>query len=117
MSSFVDPTPRLVANLERDFQKRVIVMVNWARSQGVPLVVISGVRTPAAQARLIRAGRTTAVRSRHLTGRAVDVQVLGFTTAQLPAAFWNWLGSVGEAVGLTWGGRFTRVDLNHFQAS
>ena len=117
MSSFVDPTPRLVGALQPDFRRSVIIMVNWARSQGVPLVVISGVRTPAAQLRLIRAGRTTATRSRHLTGRAVDVQVLGFTSDQLPLAFWRWLGSVGEALGLTWGGRFTRVDINHFQAS
>lgn len=111
MSTFVDPTPSKVASLDRRFRQRVVPFVNWVRAAGVPLVVISGYRT-VAQNRHVGG----APRSRHLMGRAVDVQVLGYTRDQIPAVWWASLGRVGEAFGLRWGGRFRAPDPNHFDA-
>jgi len=102
--------------LDRRFAPSVVQFVNAVRSVGVPLVIISGRRSQAVQASLIRSGRTTATRSRHLSGRAVDVQVQGFLVDQVPLQWWTWIGRVGEAYGLRWGGRFRTPDLNHFDA-
>jgi len=116
MSSFADQTNVKLATLEPRFRQRVAAYTRAVRGVGVPLIVISGFRTAATQAHLIRSGRTTATRSRHLTGQAVDVALAGLTTAQVPRVWWNWLGIVGEHFGLRWGGRFRRVDLNHFDS-
>lgn len=96
-------------------------MVLTARQVGVPLVIISGRRTPAEN----RAAGG-ADNSYHLRGLAFDVGVYGYTRDQIPPAWWAMLGTWAEAnLGLTWGGRFTtkvsggeRVamppDVNHF---
>jgi peptidoglycan L-alanyl-D-glutamate endopeptidase CwlK len=104
----------MLNQLEPDFQRRVRIMLDYIRGFGIPLVVISGRRSALEQSALIRQGRTTATRSRHLTGQAVDLQWQGFRVAQVPQAWWQWFGLVAEAVGLRWGGRFRSPDLNHF---
>ena len=107
--AFRDPTPGKIAGLDRAFGRRVVGFVNLVRSAGVPLVVISGYRT-LAQNRHVGG----APRSRHLYGRAVDVQVLGFTRDQIPLSWWQALGRVGESFGLRAGVFFRRPDPNHF---
>lgn len=116
MSRSHDPTSAKLIGLDRRTRQRVVFLVNYVRGVGVPLIVISGRRTAAQQRELIAAGKTTAVKSRHLIGQAVDVQVQGLLRDQVPLAWWQWIGSVGEHFGLVWGGRFKRPDLNHFQA-
>lgn len=105
-----------LSTLDRRFAPRVVEFVNAVRGVGVPLVIISGRRSQALQAALIRSGRTAATRSRHLTGNAVDVQWQGLRVAEVPAEWWVWIGSVGEVYGLRWGGRFSSPDVNHFDA-
>jgi hypothetical protein len=104
-----DPSPELVAELELELQERAIYLLNAARSVGVPLIVISGVRS---QERNREVGGAT--RSQHLLGRAVDVAVLGYRIDEIPTWWWSALGQYGEALGLRWGGRFNPPDLNHF---
>lgn len=109
-----DPTARYLSTLDPRFKRQVIPFINTVRSVGVPLIVISGRRSTSAQARLVNAGITTATRSRHLSGQAVDVQVRGLLRSQVPPVWWDWIGRVGEWYGLRWGGRFRQPDLNHF---
>jgi len=113
---FRDPTPAKLAEVDPTFRRRVVGFVNAVRGAGVPLIVISGFRSVEQQRALIAAGRTTATRSRHLEGRAVDVQWAGLLSTQVPGPWWDWIGSVGEHFGLRWGGRFGRIDINHFDA-
>lgn len=111
-----DPTFAKVGTLHPRFRWRVVHFVNAVRAVGVPLVVISGRRSAAQQAHLIRTGRTAATRSRHLTGHAIDVQLRGLTVRQTPQVWWNWIGQAGELFGLRWGGHFRPPDVNHFDA-
>lgn len=86
------------------------------RENGVDAILTSGRRSSAEQYALIRAGRTTATKSKHLTGRAFDFSVYGYTWSTLPKWFWDAVGPFGESLGLTWGGRWVNpYDPGHFQ--
>ena len=81
--------------------------------------IISGRRSSAEQAELYaraQAGRSTLPAARpgeslHEQGRAFDIG----TDFALSEGQWRCLGELGEALGLTWGGRFSTPDRNHFQ--
>ncbi len=83
--------------------------MNWIRDNGFPVVIISGRRSSDTNRSV-----GGAPNSRHLTGRAVDLQVVGYTRDQIPD-FWRFVGEVAEGyLGLRWGGRFNPPDVNHF---
>lgn len=109
MSNGSDETEALLQDLEDELVERAIYLVNAARAAGVPLVVISGLRSPERNRDV-----GGAARSQHLFGRAIDVAVLGYRRDQVPAWWWDALGQYGERLGLRWGGRFRTRDVNHF---
>ena len=98
----------------------------------VPFTVIEGLRTSARQAQLVKAGASKTMRSRHLTGHAVDLWPLDPAGKPLPAgtkereaALWAALlqiiGAVklvareqGTAItcGLDWGGDAPHVEID-----
>lgn len=83
---------------------------------GLPAIVISGRRTRAEQAHLVNTGASLTMNSKHLQGRAFDIWFQGFDAEQIPDEWWYLAGLVGEWLGLTWGGRWTRIrDLGHFE--
>jgi len=91
-------------------------MVTEVRRSGVPLYISSSVRSSALQAQLVRAGRSQTLRSKHLTGNAFDVDVLGFGRDQIPKWWFSRLGTFAERHGLRWGGRWSKPrDLGHFE--
>lgn len=91
------------------------------------LIITDGLRDDGRQAALYAQGRTApgkivtyapAGSSWHNFGLAFDVAVWNGTKATWPnnVALWTEIGLVGEAIGLTWGGRFLRLtDLPHFE--
>lgn len=95
----------------RPYAEYLVVAFNDA---GWPLIVTSGRRSSSRQAELIRAGYTTATRSRHLTGDAFDVGLRGYKWRDVPEWVWDIVGEYGESLGLRWGGRFTTPDPIHF---
>jgi len=82
-------------------------LVDSLREAGYEVVVTSGLRTPAKQLELIRAGRTKATRSLHLLGLAFDLQVT-------PRSGLLEAGLLWESLGGRWGGRFRIPDEIHF---
>lgn len=88
----------------------------------VDFMITEGLRNPARQASLVKAGASQTLNSRHLTGHAVDVAAL--VDGQVR---WDWplYGRIAEAfktaardlgVPLTWGGDWTRLrDGPHFE--
>lgn len=108
-----DPTPDAIMSLNVYLQQAAITMVNAARDQGIPLIIISGRRTAAQNA---AAGGAPG--SGHLDGTAFDVAVLGVPRDQIPYYWWEALGTWAEVnLGLRWGGRFVhngKPDVNHF---
>lgn len=106
---YSDRSAELIAELDPDLQGPAVQLVNAARAAGVPLVVISGLRSPERNRDVGGASR-----SNHLTGRAFDVSVLGLQRDQVPLWWWEALGSYGAQLGLRWGGSFFTPDVNHF---
>ncbi len=103
-----DPTEEKLAGLEPATGLRAYWLVRLAREAGIPLMIISGRRSPELNAQV-----GGATHSWHLVGKAFDVQVLGYSTNELSLDWWKALGGFAEnALGLRWGGRFN--DVNHF---
>jgi len=90
--------------------------VAYARSYGLPLVVVSAFRTAAEQAALTpgpglyKAG----VNSRHVQHRAFDLGFSGYHWSEVPPEYWRWLGAVWVSLGGRWGGNFSKPDPVHF---
>lgn len=89
---------------------------------GAHVHVTEGRRTPARQRFLFAQGRTrpgpiitNTLASRHLTGRAFDIDFVGVRADQVHPAWWQFVGHVGEALGLRWGGRWALRDFRHFE--
>ena len=115
-TSSPDPTYARLESLVPDARKRAAQLVSDARYAGIPLFISSSARSLQEQAGHVAAGRSAALNSKHLTGRAFDVDVWGYRREQLPKWFWDILGQHGESLGLRWGGRWTRpYDPGHFE--
>lgn len=103
--------PDLVAVVERAIQLT-----------GVDFMITEGLRTPARQAELVRAGASRTLNSRHLTGHAIDVAALVGGQVR-----WDWplYGRIAEAfrqaarelnTPITWGGDWPKLrDGPHFE--
>jgi len=113
-----DPTERILGDLVFEVQTRAVRFINVARGPryNLPVIVTSGLRSTAEQARLVRSGRSQTMRSKHLRGLAFDVDMLGWPRDAVPAWVWRQLGPLGESMGLTWGGSWvTFKDVGHFE--
>jgi peptidoglycan L-alanyl-D-glutamate endopeptidase CwlK len=118
--SLTDRDRRRLAGVHPDI---VRVVERAAREGGVRFIVTEGLRTMDRQSELVRAGRSQTMRSRHLTGHAVDLAVLD----DAGAARWDKPAYVAlaaamkaaakaEGVTLEWGGDWRSFfDGPHFQ--
>lgn len=114
------PLDGLVPKLKIAAEKLVETMA----SLGKPIRITEGFRSMERQAELYAQGRTKPGnivtnakpgQSRHNFGEAIDV-VFKLTGYNAPQADWELLGATGEALGLSWGGRWKGfVDLPHFE--
>jgi len=113
-----DPTPQQIETLSNHLAPIAAEIINIFRQAGIPLgIVAKGARRSASlQDELVRARLSRTRHSAHLTGDAVDFDVLGVARDQLPREFFQTLGYVGELFGLVWGGRWTSpYDPGHFE--
>jgi peptidoglycan L-alanyl-D-glutamate endopeptidase CwlK len=101
----------------------LVRVVERAARDGTKFRVIEGLRTMDRQAELVRAGRSQTMRSRHLTGHAVDLAALdeaGRVTWARPAyealAAQVKAAAAAEGVSVEWGGDWRSFfDGPHFQ--
>ena len=101
----------------------VRVVERAARDGDVPFFVVEGVRTMDRQAELVREGKSRTMRSRHLTGHAVDLAALdeaGLVTWARPAyealASQVKAAAAAEGIPVEWGGDWRSFfDGPHFQ--
>ena len=70
-----DRSERNLIGVHPDLVKVVRKTYDDWRSTGGDLIVTEGVRSPARQAELVKAGASQTMNSRHLTGHAVDLAV------------------------------------------
>lgn len=119
-----------LADLIPDAATRGEKLIRVMAAVGHPICITSGRRTAAQQAELFAQGRTKPgaivtnadgikTPSNHQSGRAFDVAFLQDGKPSWAESHpWLLLGTVGEALGLSWGGRWTapnRPDRPHFQ--
>lgn len=95
-------------------------LIDYANEFGMRLKVVSTRRSQRDQDRLYRQGRDTdgpivtwTRRSKHTSGRAVDVTIVGSPEYEDDPESWELLGLLGEDLGLRWGGSYS--DFGHFE--
>ena len=100
----------------------VAVMEAAIRRSSVDFMITEGLRTPAHQAALVRAGASRTLKSRHLTGHAVDVAALVEGKVR-----WDWplypriaqavkAAAAAQGTAIVWGGDWpTLRDGPHFE--
>jgi peptidoglycan L-alanyl-D-glutamate endopeptidase CwlK len=105
-----------------------LVRIVERASERAKFMVVQGLRTPAEQKKLFALGKSRTLKSRHLTGHAVDLAPLvdldGDGDQELswdPDHFWPIAEAMKGAaeylkVPLVWGGNWTSfIDMPHFE--
>lgn len=112
-----DQTEKMVSTLAPVLQRKAIEFVNTLRDYDIPVIITSARRSSATQKSLVLQGRSSTLNSRHLTGMAFDMDILGMSRDSIPRYFWDIVGPWAEiALGLKWGGRWrTPYDPGHFE--
>ena len=120
-------TNRRIETLHPDIKSKVKEFIIRAEKElGIKLRVTAALRTWAEQSTLYKQGRTTAGKivtsakagqSYHNYGLAIDVVEIKNGKALWNNPNWKKIGQLGESIGFTWGGRWTRGknDKPHFQ--
>lgn len=102
------------------FRAKAQKLIDSCKSLGIEILVVETYRTYSRQDELYKRGKATrlsAGRSRHQHGSAVDIVPIVKGRAKWHnRALWRRIGSVGEGLGLKWGGRWKRLyDPGHFE--
>lgn len=113
----------LAYNLDADVGVLAFSLIWWLHYFGANTVITEATRSPARQASLYASGRTkpgpiltNTLTSRHMAGRAFDIDFIGIPADRVHPLWWEFAGLVGEALGLRWGGRWpSLVDQRHFE--
>ncbi len=94
------------------------------KTHGLTVKIISGLRSYEEQDKLYAQGRTApgqivtkakAGFSNHNFGTAVDIGVFQGSKYFQEHPAYTWLGPIGEALGLEWGGKWATPDRPHYQ--
>lgn len=91
----------------------------------IPVMIVTTLRSPEEQAEKVAKGLSWTLKSKHLTGDAIDVapydiyDLHGPDKAQWDETdpIWNRIGAIGQSSGLKWGvlKGGARIDLGHFE--
>lgn len=105
------------------FRDKVIALISACKKIGITLAVVESYRTHSKQSEYYAMGRKytskAGGKSRHQYGLAVDVVPMVDSIAVWnDHKLWRKIGSIGERLGLTWGGRWRVLyDPGHFEWS
>lgn len=105
---------RRLDSLDISFRPHAIELLARAVEAGLAVVIVQTRRTPEEHAANLASGRSRIKHSKHLDGLAIDIAPLAIYDLHGPDKIqwdasdpaWQKLGAIGEALGLTWGGRF-----------
>ena len=113
-----------LATVQPQLQRLGRELLRRLAAEGLTFKVIQGRRTPAEQAALYAKGRTApgpkvtwTLKSRHLTGRAIDLALFSGKNVIWESKHYTRAGEIGEELGLVWGGRWKggKTDKPHFE--
>lgn len=116
---------RALADLSPRMRPMAVLLLAKTVEAGIPVLIVDTLRTLAEHKTNLARGKSWTKHSKHLDGDAIDIcpyevwQAHGADKLNWDPAdpVWLRLGLLGEACGLAWGGRWTRVppDLGHFE--
>jgi hypothetical protein len=97
-----EATERLIDTLSPDTAARARMVILIGRYYGIPFVIrpLGARRTLEEQRPLLAGGQSRTLASKHLTGRAFDLDVEGWGRDALPRGLWPIVGQIGQSVGL-----------------
>lgn len=114
---------RKLNDLAAEFHPKAIELLARLIEAGIHVMIVGTLRTPEEHQQNLLNGTSWVKHSKHLDGLAIDI--CPFETFQLHGPDklqWNtedpvWLqiGLIGEALDLTWGGRWKVKDMGHFE--
>jgi len=88
--------------LEPQTRLLAVYLITALRTAGIPAIITSARRSYAEQIKLVMAGKSRTFNSRHLTGKAFDIDVSGWSRQDIPRWFWDAVGPYAERLGLKW---------------
>ncbi|HEY5825304.1 MAG TPA: M15 family metallopeptidase [Cyclobacteriaceae bacterium] len=103
------------------FRDQIIELIRQCKAKGIELAVVEAYRTPSKQNEYRSMGkkytRSSGGFSKHQYGLAIDVVPIVDSVAEWHnVALWKKVGTVGERLGLRWGGRWRHpYDPGHFE--
>jgi D-alanyl-D-alanine carboxypeptidase len=120
---------RALDDLTPEFKPVAMELLARCAEAGIPVMVINTLRSEADQAVNIANGVSWTTHSKHLaqppSGKADAIDVCPYAQYDLHGpdklqwdgkdAVWAKIGTIGERLGLTWGGRWQQQDLGHFE--
>ena len=114
---------RALNDLSPRFKPLAYELLARCAEQGVAVCVVDTLRTPEEHAANLKKGVSWIKHSKHLDGDAIDICPYSTWDAHGPDKLswdatdplWNKLGTIGESLGLRWGGRWAQKDLGHFE--
>jgi len=115
---FNDETLKHIRSFHPVTAALALQFIDDLRAAGIPAYIgqQGGRRSQAEQSRLVASGASRTYRSKHLDGRAFDIDILGYGRDQLPRWWWDAVGRYGKSLGLKWGGDFKGFyDAGHFE--
>jgi peptidoglycan L-alanyl-D-glutamate endopeptidase CwlK len=111
-----------LATVQPQLQRLGRELLRRLAAEGLTFKVIQGRRTAQEQAALYAIGRTKpgrkvtwTLKSRHITGRAIDIALFSGKNVVWESKHYTRAGEIGEELGLKWGGRWKTPDRPHFE--
>lgn len=114
---------RALDDLSPAFKPLAIELLARLVEARIPVLIVDTLRTPAEHQANLAAGVSWVTHSKHLDGDAIDIcpyevyKLDGPDKLQWSSthAIWQRIGTIGESLGLRWGGRWTVRDMSHFE--
>ena len=114
---------RALNDLSAEMKPLAIELLARCCEQGIPVMIVDTLRTPQEHAINLAKGVSWTIRSKHLTGDAIDICLYDEYKANGPdMLLWNadhpdWMKvvAIGESLGLVAGARWKQRDMGHFE--
>lgn len=111
-----------IQSLQPSLRPLATLLVDRAAEQGMAVDIVQGYRSPSEQEALYTSGpgvtNAPALLSYHNYGLAFDAvptAYKSFPDWNPSGPLWQKIGTIGESLGLSWGGRWTKPDKPHFE--
>ena len=99
-----------------EFTSMVWQLLRFARNNGIDVALDYCKRSAEEQERLVKAGKSKTLKSKHVIGRAVDLIIFKDGEPLWDSPYYSILGQWWEQQGGTWGGRWESLnDVYHFE--